>query len=154
MWFLILSALVFSLYSIFMPKRLTPIEIFSTIFFAATLQDNADVYLDLKLNLYGYFTKGPQWSVLIAIIGIYPAINTIFLNYYPFHKKVIYKLGYIFGWSGFAVLYEFAAVKSGYFYHNGWIYWYSAFCYPVLFYLLVLVLKIVRKFVRQSTNSG
>jgi hypothetical protein len=150
MWFLILSALVFSFYSIFMPKKLTPIEIFSTVFFAMTLQDNVDVYLDLNLNLYGYFSKGPQWSVLIAIIGIYPAINTIFLNYYPFHKSVIYKLRYIFIWSVLAILYEFLAVKSGYFYHNGWSYWYSAFCYPVLFYILVIVLKIVRKLLRKS----
>lgn len=150
MWFLILSALVFSLFAIFMPKKLKPIEIFSTIFFAMTLQDNADVYLDLKMNLYGYFSKGPQWSVLIAIIGIYPAITTIFLNYYPMANKTFHKLIYIVGWSGFALVYEFWAVKSGYFYHNGWTYWYSAICYPFLFYLLVIVLKVVRKLTRAS----
>jgi hypothetical protein len=150
MWFAILSALIFSLYSFIMPKKLTPIEIFSTIFFALTLQDNVDIFLGLKLNLYGYFTNGPQWQTLIIIIGIYPAINTIFLNYYPIHMKTLYKLGYILIWSEFAVLYEFAAVKTGYFYHNGWTYWYSAFCYPFLFYLLVIVLKVIRKLVRES----
>ncbi|WP_307784789.1 CBO0543 family protein [Neobacillus cucumis] len=136
-----------------MPKELTRIEIFATVFFAMTLQDNVDIYLDLKLDLYGYFTKGTQWEALIAIIGIYPAITTIFLNYYPVHRKVIHKLGYIFVWSGFAVLYEYAAVKSGYFYHNGLTYWYSALCYPILFYILIFTLKIVRKLIRQSTKS-
>jgi hypothetical protein len=91
MWFLIVSALVFSLYAILMHKNLSRIEIFSTVFFAIALQDNVDTYLDLKLNLYGYFSKGPQWATLFAIFGIYPAINTIFLNYYPFHRKALDK---------------------------------------------------------------
>jgi hypothetical protein len=150
MWFAILSALLFSVYSFYMPKKLTPIEIFSTIFFALTLQDNVDIFLGLKLNLYGYFKNGPQWQTLIIIFGIYPAITTIFLNYYPIHRKAIYKLTYILIWSAFAVLYEFAAVKAGYFYHNGWKYWHSALSYPVLFYILVMVLKVIRRLVRKS----
>jgi hypothetical protein len=150
MWFLIISALIFSVYSIFMPKKLTRIEIFSTVFFAMTLQDNVDIYLDGKYDLYGYFTKGIQWKTLIAIIGVYPAIITIFLNYYQFQRQWRNKLVYIFGWSGLAVLYEFLAVKSGYFYHNGWSYVYSAFSYPILFFIHVIVLKIVRKLVRES----
>ena len=150
MWFLIISAVIFSAYSFFMPKKLTPIEIFSTIFFAMTIQDNVDIYLDGKYDLYGYFSKGIQWRTLIAIIGIYPAVTTIFLNYYPFQKQWRNKLIYILGWSGFAVLYEYVAVKSGYFYHNGWTYLYSAFSYPVLFCILVIVLKIVQKLVRES----
>jgi hypothetical protein len=150
MWFLIISALIFSVYSIFMPKKLTRIEIFSTVFFAMTLQDNVDIYLDGKYDLYGYFTKGIQWKTLIAIIGVYPAIITIFLNYYQFQRQWRNKLVYILGWSGLAVLYEFLAVKSGYFYHNGWSYVYSAFSYPILFFIHVIVLKIVRKLVRES----
>lgn len=150
MWFLIISALIFTVYSIWMKKNLTRIEIFSTIFFALTLQDNVDIYLDGKYDLYGYFTKGIQWKTLIAIIGIYPAITIIYLNYYPSDKQWPFKLVYILGWSGFAVLYEYAAVKSGYFYHNGWTYWYSAISYPILFFILALVLKIVRKLVRES----
>jgi hypothetical protein len=133
-----------------MPKKLTRIEIFSTVFFAMTLQDNVDIYLDGKYDLYGYFTKGIQWKTLIAIIGVYPAIITIFLNYYQFQRQWRNKLVYIFGWSGLAVLYEFLAVKSGYFYHNGWSYVYSAFSYPILFFIHVIVLKIVRKLVRES----
>ncbi|WP_423798380.1 CBO0543 family protein [Neobacillus sp. SAB-20_R2A] len=150
MWFLIISSVIFSVYSIFMPKKLTRIEIFSTIFFAMTLQDNVDIYLDGKYDLYGYFTKGIQWKTLIAIIGIYPAVTTIFLNYYPFKKQWPNKLVYIIVCSGFAVLYEYMAVKSGYFYHNGWTYTYSALSYPILFFILVIVLKIVRKLVRES----
>src|SRR4051794_1695401 len=100
MWFLIISALIFSVYAIFMPKKLTRIEIFSTIFFAMTLQDNVDIYLDGKYDLYGYFTKGIQWKTLIAIIGIYPAITTIFLNYYPSQRQWQNKLVYILAWSG------------------------------------------------------
>jgi hypothetical protein len=52
MWFLIISAVIFSVYSIFMPKKLTRIEILSIIFFAMTLQDNVDIYLDGKYDLY------------------------------------------------------------------------------------------------------
>ncbi|NRD80182.1 hypothetical protein HPT25_22880 [Bacillus sp. BRMEA1] len=152
MWFLILTAIVFNTVFLFMPKKLTAIEIFSTCMFAIVLQDNVDIYLDLKLDWYGYFTKGTQWQTLIAIFGIYPAVNAIFLNYYQCTRNVAQKFWYIISCSAFAVFYEWLAVKSGYFYHNQWKLWYSAIVYPFLFLLLLVVLKLVRKLIHRQYN--
>jgi hypothetical protein len=81
-------------------------------------QQIVDLALDLKLDWYGYFSKGLQWTYFIAILGIYPAVNAIFLNYYQYMKNGRRKLGYIFGCSVFAVVYEWLAIKSGYFFHH------------------------------------
>lgn len=134
-----------------MHKRLTFIEMFATTLFAMTLQDNVDMVLDLKLDWYGYFDKGVQWETYIVIFGIYPAITLIFLNYYP-NDKAIRKIIYVLAWSIFAVVYEWAAMQSGYFYHNQWKLWYSAISYPILFWVLALVLQLVRQAVKKVTS--
>lgn len=153
MSFLIVSALSFNGYAVFMRKNLTRIEMLTTTFFAMTLQDNVDIFLDLKLNWYGYFTRGVQWETMIAIFGIYPAVNVIFLNYYPFRRGVIHKVVYITAASAFAIIYEWAAVKSGYFYHNQWKYWHSAICYPILFCMLVLITRLTRKYAAEACEK-
>lgn len=151
MWLLILTVIVFNAIFLFMPKKLTSFEIFSTCMFAMVLQQMVDNAFDLKLDWYGYFAPGVQWSYFIVIIGIYPAVNAIFLNYYQWMKSGVQKFWYIVGCSVFAVVYEWLADKSGYFYHNQWKLWHSAIVYPFLFITLVLVLKFVRKMVHKSS---
>lgn len=154
MWFLILTVIVFNVVFWVMPKKLTSIEIFSTCMFAMVFQQLVDYALDIQLDLYGYFTKGTQWGYLIAIVGIYPAVNAIFLNFYQFMKTIAQKVWYIFGCSVFAVLYEWLADKSGYFYHDEWKLWHSAIVYPFLFLILVYALKYVRTIIdRQYKKS-
>jgi hypothetical protein len=145
MWFLILSIIVFNTVFWLMPKKLTKIEIFSTCMFALVFEMIVNTYLDLKLDWYGYFQKGVQWMSLLVIFGIYPAVNAIFLNYYLYMKNVAQKFWYIMGCSVFAVVYEWLASLSGYFYYNQWKPWHSAILYPFLFLILLAVLKLVRK---------
>lgn len=145
MWFLILTIIVLNAVFWFMPKKMTKIEIFSTCMFALVFELIVNTYLDLKLNWYGYFSKGAQWGSVIAIFGIYPAANAIFLNYYQYTKNVKQKFWYIIGCSVFAVVYESLAVKSGYFYRHQWKPWYSSIAYPLIYIILVLVFKFVRK---------
>ncbi|MBB2483423.1 hypothetical protein H5P36_25040 [Bacillus sp. APMAM] len=106
-----------------------------------------NIYLDLKLDWYGYFQKGPQWGSLIVIFGIYPASNAIFLNYYQYMKNASQKFWYIMGRSIFAVIYEWLAIISGYFYHHQWKLWHSAIAYPIIYLILLAVLKLVRKMI-------
>jgi hypothetical protein len=127
-----------------MPKKLTKIEIFSTCIFANVFELIVNIYLDLKLDWYGYLQKGTQWGSLIVIFGIYPAANAIFLNYYQYMKNVARKFWYIIGCCVFAVVYEWLANLSGYFYYNQWKLWYSAIAYPFLYLILLAVLKLVR----------
>lgn len=147
MWFLWLTVIVFNLVFLFMPKKLTIIELFTTCLFAMVLQQVVDLALDLKLDLYGYFTKGIQWRYLIPIFGIYPAVNAIFLNYYQYMKNYKQRLLYIIGCSIFSVIYEALAIKTGYFYHHYWKLLYSGIAYPFLLLLLLLVLKWVRRMI-------
>jgi hypothetical protein len=87
-WFLILTVIVLNAVCWLMPKKLTKIEIFSPCMFACVFELLVNIYLDLKLDWYGYFQKGAQWGSLIVIFGIYPAANAIFLNYYQYMKNV------------------------------------------------------------------
>lgn len=150
MWFLILTVIVLNAVFWYMPKQLTAIEIFSTCMFALVFELIVNIYLDLKLDWYGYFKKGVQWGSMIAIFGIYPAANTIFLNYYQYMEKVKQKFWYIIGCSVLAVVYEWLAEKSGYFYYHQWKLWYSAILYPIIFFILVLVFKFVRKLLHRQ----
>jgi hypothetical protein len=152
MTFLIISVIVFNLTAIMIPKRLTKIEMLATSALASILQDNVDIFLDLKLDLYGYFNVGPDYGALIAIFGIYPAANIIILNYFP--KGLKSRLLYILAWSVFLTAFEWASVKSGYFYHHGWKYWHSFVCYLVILPILYWCLLFVRKLIgRQNSLS-
>jgi hypothetical protein len=91
----------------------------------------SDMALDLKLNLFGYIAPGNQWTGFLPIF-LYPAVNAIFLNYYPYEKTKFPKLIYIVGWTAFCLVYEVAALRSGFFYYIKWKLWYSALSYPVL----------------------
>ncbi|MFC0212674.1 CBO0543 family protein [Paenibacillus chartarius] len=150
MWMLLLSVIVFNVVFLFMPKKLTPIEIFSTCMFAMVLQQLVDLALDLKLDWYGYFFPGVQWSYFIPILGIYPAVNAIFLNYYQYMASKARKFWYIVACWIFAVGYEWLAVKAGYFYHHQWRLWHSAIVYPFLYMILIAVLNWVRRIIRKS----
>ncbi|UFU00007.1 hypothetical protein KO561_03315 [Radiobacillus kanasensis] len=140
------TAIILSLLAYFIPKQLTRSEMYTTSLFAVVLNLVTDIFLDLKWNLYGYFDKGVDWENLIAILGIYPAVNIIFLNFFPVAKSLTKKTCYIFGWSIFGVVYEWIALQTEFFYHNNWSLLYSAVIYPILYLFLYFNWKIVREF--------
>ncbi|TVY08639.1 hypothetical protein FPZ49_17595 [Paenibacillus cremeus] len=144
--------IVFNALFLFMPKKLSSIELFSTCMFAMVLQQIVDNVFDLLLDWYGYFAPGIQWPYLIVSIGIYPAVNAIFLNYYQFTRSFAQRFWYIVGWCVFAVVYEWLAIKSGYFYHHQWKLWHSAIVYPFLFLTLLMILSLVRGMVKKSVR--
>jgi hypothetical protein len=129
--FLILSLIIFYLIAILMPKRISWLQIWSVTLFSLVLENMSDMVLDLKLNLFGYIAPGNQWSGFLPIF-LYPPINAIFLNYFPYDKRKFSKLLYILGWTVFCLVYEVGALRSGFFYYTKWKLWYSALCYPVL----------------------
>ncbi|WP_462412806.1 CBO0543 family protein [Neobacillus sp. Marseille-QA0830] len=142
MLILILTVIVFNSIVIFIPKRLSGIEFLTTTIFAMLLQMMVDVFLDLKYDLYGYFGKGVDWETLIYIFGIYPAINIVFLNFYPYEKKLIFKFGYILAWGVLAMVYETIFQWTDTFYLNGWKRGYSVILYPILYIMLMFFHKV------------
>lgn len=134
-----------------MPKHLTKKEMFATVCFALALQQTVDIYLALKFNFYGYFGGGVRYITLFAILGIYPAVNLLYLNFFQICRGVWSKVVYIALWSSFAVFYEWLSVKTGFFYHQHWRYWYSAIIYPVLFLTLNAALWVYRRIGNKSS---
>lgn len=150
MLFSILSVIVFSLTAYFIPKQLTKSEIYTTSLFAYALSNTADLVLSNMYHFYHYFDKRVQYLDIVTMIGIYPAINIIFLNLYPNKKRYISKVLYITGWTIFAITYEWVAIHTEFFNYSGWKLWYSGLIYPGLFIILLLNLKFIRWFHTQS----
>jgi hypothetical protein len=154
MTFLVLSIIVFIGIAILIPKRMTRVEMYATSLFSSVFQLIVDHYLADKHDLYGYFTRGVEYEELLVFLGVFPPVNIIFLNFFPFEKSVGSKAIYIIGWSTLITLYEWGAVLSGYFFYNGWKLWYSALAYPVILCILALNLSFIRKLKRSvSVNE-
>lgn len=143
-FFLFLDIVSFSV-----PKHLSRIEVYATSFFAYALGLTTDVVLDLHYDLYGYLSSGFQWLSMLAIIMYFPSVSFLFLNFFPFHKRLRSKITYILIWSVFSVGIEWLTLQTDFFYYNGWKLWYSAVLYPFIFLILVCNLKLVR---RQTAN--
>ncbi|MGM0899517.1 MAG: CBO0543 family protein [Bacillota bacterium] len=150
MYFLILSVVIFSVVVYVMPKRISLLEMYATSLFSTVLQLITDVYLEFKYRLYWYFSPGVDYITLWIIFVIYPAVNIIFLNFFPLSKRLFVKAVYIFGWSVFAICYEWVAVHTGFFYYNGWKLVYSIPIYPLLYLFLLINWKLIKKLYRVS----
>ncbi|MDP4085520.1 MAG: CBO0543 family protein [Bacillota bacterium] len=135
-----------------MPKRISKLQIWSTSLFSLVIESMSDMTLDLKLNLFGYIAPGDQWSGFLPIF-LYPPINAIFLNYFPYKKTKLHKMLYIASWTVFCLAYECAALRSGFFYYSKWKLWYSALCYPVLL-LMVLGNYKFTEWLRHDANKA
>lgn len=152
MLFLILSVTVFNLIALFIPKRISGIEIITTTLFALYLEALVNIFLDFKYDLYGYFSKGVDWRGLLYGFGIFGQVSIVYLNYFPYNKKLMNKIIYIIGWSVFAYIYELLFLWSKTYYYNGWKYWYSLIIYPILYLILMYfhkrVLFLLKKYKR------
>ncbi|QDP39621.1 CBO0543 family protein [Radiobacillus deserti] len=138
MFILLITIVIFNLIAFLVPKRISHIELITTTLFALYLQLFTDVFLILKYNLYGYFGEGVDWKSTLYILGIYPPINFLFLNFFPYKKKHYYKMMYILAWGVLAIGFEAIFLWSGTFYYNEWKIWYSGILYPLLYILLVV----------------
>lgn len=143
MFFILISIALFGTIIYIMPKRITPMEMYVTSWFALTFVLTVDIYLSYKLNLYGYFTKGViDWRTLIIHFGIFPTYNAIFLNFFP--KIRVHQVLYILGHSIILVAFEWTTLQVDAFYYNGWKLGYSAILYPLILLVLYWDLKITR----------
>ena len=146
MWVLIyITFIIFNILAFYIPKRISKIEIYSTCFFAYAYGITTDLVLDVHYHLYGYFESGFQWLGLLGIILCFPSISLLFLNYYPFEKMILQKIIYILCWSIFSIIFEWICLQTEYFYYNGWKLWYSGVLYPIIFIVLVINMRLVRK---------
>ncbi|MBT2724511.1 hypothetical protein [Bacillus sp. ISL-46] len=150
MIFLILTSIIFTLITVFVPKRLSPIELYASAFSALVLQEVVDIYLEIKLRWYYYLREDDiEWSCLF-IIPIYIGVNVLSLNFFPFHKSKFKQGLYIAICVFISIIYEYFALKFKMLQYNEWKLWYSTICYFLLFPLLSLNLKWIRLLVNKS----
>ena len=76
-----ITTVVSILCMIFVPKRIPIIEIYTTALFVTFLAALADLFLDIKFDLYGFFDKGVDWEYILIFIVIYPAWTFVLVNY-------------------------------------------------------------------------
>lgn len=127
-------------------KRLRIIEMYVTSLFSIYLALFADSILGGMFKLYSYFEAGVDWIDFVGAIGIYPAINILFLAFFPAKKNLIIKGMYILGWTLFALCYEFVAAHySTFFQYSGWRLIYSVPIYPILYMILLYNFRFVDK---------
>lgn len=145
MIFLFISIITFATTAYLIPKRLSFIEIYITTLFAYGLVMLADIILDLKFDLYGYFNRGVDYLGILAQLILSPAAAIITINYFPYKKKAVNKIAYTLIVSVIYDIYEWLSLKFGYFYYNGWHLIYSAILYPFLILLMAWNISFVRK---------
>jgi hypothetical protein len=126
-----------NVFAFIVPKHIPYWQMYATSAFAVMFQLFVDIYLDLKLDLYGYFNKGVDELGFVYEFGIFPASSIIFLNFWAALKGFWPKSIYLFACVNVATFYEYLALKSGYLYYNGWKLWYSFLEYPLLFMILI-----------------
>lgn len=144
---LLVSVVVLNLIAFLIPKKLSRLEMYVTSLFSVYFACQVDVYLNLKLNLYGYFLPGVDYRTLIILWGLYPAFSIIFLNLYPYALSRFYKLAYILMMSFLCVFLEWVYSREfGFFYHADWKLIHSMFAYPFILGILLLHLYLIRKF--------
>ncbi|WP_409300543.1 CBO0543 family protein [Peribacillus sp. SCS-155] len=144
-WSFAVICVVLVVVIIFMPKRISYGEMYVTSYFATFLAAMADMYLDLKWDLYGFFFKGVDLWYIPVFIVVYPAANILYLNFFPHVRSKRKQALYILFCSGLCLLFEWMVRKTILFYYHGWKLQYSAIAYPILFFLLVLNLWVIRK---------
>lgn len=142
------AILVFNTIAFRIPRRLTAIEIYASIFFTMCLQMVTDITLDLRFDLYRTLDKGPDLLAFLVFFGIYPAMGYIFLNFFPFSKSLRIKVMYILFFTVFATIFEWLSLKAGYFTHVKWKLWYSALCDLFIFAILSGNLVLIRKLIK------
>jgi hypothetical protein len=110
--------------------------------FSVVFELTVNIVLDLKYHLYGYFKVDTiDIEGFIAVFGLYPAGGMIVANYFPYGKKVKIVL-FLLVSSLLSTGYEYLSVKSGYFYHSGWKYWWSLALYPFLILIVIGAVKV------------
>ncbi|MGM7724169.1 CBO0543 family protein [Metabacillus sp. Hm71] len=151
MWMLIFLFFVFlNVIVVFMPKRLSGIEMYSTTMFALFLGTNVDLLLEKYYKLYSYFKEGVEVKAFLGQYLYFIPINLLFLNFYPLNKSIVSKAIYILGWTAFSVGFEWLAKETAFFQYTGWKLWYSAIAYPFIFTILLLNFKAVKKLIEKE----
>ncbi|MGE8204542.1 hypothetical protein ACQKP0_08250 [Heyndrickxia sp. NPDC080065] len=120
-------------------KRLTTNQIIHICVFTIAFQTSFDIFIEMKYHGYWYFSKGIEYSDLIAHLFVVPPVNLMFLKWYPFRSKFWKLFLYYVLWEIVTLLYELVALLPepwGYFHYGWWNVWHTLIINPILFIIL------------------
>ncbi|KHD84225.1 hypothetical protein NG54_16890 [Heyndrickxia ginsengihumi] len=148
---------MFNLVAFTTNKRLTINQIVHIWYFTTLLQMAFDMVIEFKYFGYWYFTKKIEWGSYLIHTVLLPPVNMMFLNWYPFNKKIGIKIFYILFWSLGCLLYELITLLPepiGYFHYGWWNIWNSAIENPFLFVILLFYYKWICKIEAKIKNPN
>lgn len=137
---LIIAIIIVNFFAFYTNKRLTINQIVHTWMFTIAFQMNFDFFVDLEYHGYWYFTKKADWIELPTNVILVPPVNMIFLNFFPFYKSMLKKVGYFLFFLIGILLYELIALLPepwGYFHFGWWNLGYSALLDPILLMIIL-----------------
>ncbi|WHY75123.1 hypothetical protein QNH20_13265 [Neobacillus sp. WH10] len=137
---LILAILIFNLIAFKKNKILTGNQIVHIWTFTIAFQFIFDMFVEFKYHGYWYFDKEIDLAGLVPHLFLVPAVNMIFLNWYPYKKGVAKQIFYMIFFVLFILLYEFVTLLPepwGYFHYGWWRIWHTAVINPILLLILL-----------------
>jgi hypothetical protein len=152
---LFLAIIIVNIAAFKMRSRLTTNLIIHIWIFTSALEMAFDIYVDLKYHGYWYFSKHEtDWAGLLPHILLVPAVNVIYLNFYPLKKSLGKQIRYLIYWTVGILLYENVTLLPepwGYFHYGWWTVWHSVVLDPVLLVILLFyykwILRVERKLI-------
>lgn len=82
-------------------------EIYTTVIFGLLASTIADLYASYRFKALGFFeVEKLEFSVVLILLGIYPAVTVMIINWYPFKSTWTLKLCYLMGWTVFSTVFE------------------------------------------------
>lgn len=135
--------------TIYMNKRLSLAEMYTTIVFSLFVQTLVDTYASFEFNAWGFFeVETAEFKSLWIILGIYPFFAAMIINWFPYQASWWKKAMYLLGWSAFSTGYEWLAIKVGIMWHIKWNLYYSFLLYPAIYYMLTVHIRMYRRIKR------
>ncbi|WP_132748418.1 hypothetical protein [Scopulibacillus darangshiensis] len=145
---LILAVILFNGLAFKTNRRLTGNHIIHIWAFTVALQLLSDTFIDLKYHGYWYFTRGIDWRSIPALLVLIPPVNMMFINWYPFGRRLIERMRYIIYWVVFIMSYELITLLPepwGYFHYGWWRIWYAIVVDPFLLLVVLNYYKFICK---------
>ncbi|MGM0874626.1 MAG: CBO0543 family protein [Bacillota bacterium] len=142
---LIISILLFNIVAILMKKRLKISEIYTTVIFALLACTIVDAFASIRFKAWGFFeVEKAEFTVLLILLGIYPAAAAMIINWFPYNYGWWQKLCYLMAWAVLSTVYEWLTIKVGILWHINWNLLYSFVLYPFIYYMLILHVRLYR----------
>jgi hypothetical protein len=145
---LVTSAIIFNCIAFKTIKGMSGNIILLVWLFTMVFQINYDILISLKFHAYWYFTQGIDYQSFIAYSVLVPPVNIMFLNWFPFNRSIMRKIGYFAVWEIVLLSYERLTMMQepwGYFHYGWWTLYYSAIVNPILLLILLWYYRWINK---------